>query len=365
MVLDILLVLLVVLVIAGGLGVIARRQPRRPIGASPDETGEVRAVLSAGDRRGLERSLEGALKRSSSRFKELRGRLGGLERDTVLQTMEITLLESDLGPTLVAQVLDEVRRSSSRGSSESELWETLRRALRGRLLDADRSIAVADSLPTVVLVVGVNGAGKTTTVGKLAAFLGDRGEVVIAAADTFRAAATEQVATWASRAGVRVVSGQPGADPGAVVFDAIEHARAHGAAVVLCDTAGRLQTKTNLMAELGKIRRVAEKAAGHVDEVLLVVDATTGQNGLSQARVFGEVAGVTGVVLTKLDGSAKGGVALAIEHAFGVPIKLVGIGEGVDDLAPFDPDRFVDGLLGLGDTDGSSEPGVMEGGEHV
>ena len=201
--------------------------------------------------------------------------------------------------------------------------------------------------PAVVLVVGVNGTGKTTTVGKLARVLVAEGRtVVLGAADTFRAAAADQLQTWGSRVGVPTVrSDRDGADPAAVAFDAVSRAREDGADVVLVDTAGRLQNKAGLMDELGKITRVLSRG-GPIAEVLLVLDATTGQNGLSQARVFGEVAGVTGIVLTKLDGTAKGGIVVAVQRELGVPVKLVGLGEGPDDLAPFEPEAFVDGLLG-------------------
>ena len=217
----------------------------------------------------------------------------------------------------------------------------------------DRSLhtepgAAADGsrVPAVVLVVGVNGTGKTTTVGKLARVLvADGRTVVLGAADTFRAAAADQLQTWGSRVGVHTVrSDRDGADPAAVAFDAVRTGRAEGVDVVLVDTAGRLQNKAGLMDELGKITRVITREAP-LSEVLLVLDATTGQNGLNQARVFSEVAGVTGIVLTKLDGTAKGGIVVAVQRELGVPVKLVGLGEGPDDLAPFDPEAFVDALL--------------------
>jgi len=218
----------------------------------------------------------------------------------------------------------------------------------------DRSLATTPTaaedgapVPAVVLVVGVNGTGKTTTVGKLARVLvAEDRSVVLGAADTFRAAAADQLQTWGSRVGVPTVrADRDGADPAAVAFDAVRRGRTEGADVVLVDTAGRLQNKAGLMDELGKIRRVITKEAP-LSEVLLVLDATTGQNGLNQARVFGEVAGVTGIVLTKLDGTARGGIVVAVQRELGVPVKLVGLGEGPDDLAPFDPEQFVDGLLG-------------------
>jgi fused signal recognition particle receptor len=196
------------------------------------------------------------------------------------------------------------------------------------------------------LFVGVNGVGKTTTIGKLAKREADAGNrVVMAAGDTFRAAAAEQLTTWAERSGAEIVRGTPGADPSSVVFDAVASATARGADLVLADTAGRLHTKTNLMEELRKVRRVAEKGAGVVTETLLVLDATTGQNGLAQARQFTEAVDVTGVVLTKLDGSAKGGIVVAIQQELGIPVKLVGLGEGIEDLVVFDPDEFVEALF--------------------
>jgi len=194
--------------------------------------------------------------------------------------------------------------------------------------------------------VGVNGVGKTTTIGKVAAQQGSEGRrVLLAAGDTFRAAAAEQLTTWAERAGAHIVRGNEGGDPSAVIFDAVEAAAARDCDLVLGDTAGRLQTKTNLMEELRKVRRVAEKGAGRVTEVLLVIDATTGQNGMSQAREFTEATAVTGVVLTKLDGSAKGGIVFPIQTELGIPVKLVGLGETIGDLVPFDADEFVDALF--------------------
>jgi fused signal recognition particle receptor len=213
-----------------------------------------------------------------------------------------------------------------------------------RALHVDRR----DDKPGVVLVVGVNGTGKTTTVGKLARVLvAEDKQVVLGAADTFRAAAAEQLATWGERVGVQAIRGPEGSDPASVAFEAVRTGTEQQADVVLVDTAGRLQNKAGLMDELGKVKRVVEKQAP-VSEVLLVLDATTGQNGMTQARVFGEVVDVTGIVLTKLDGSAKGGIVVAVQRELGVPVKLVGLGEGADDLAPFDPDTFVDALLGDG-----------------
>ncbi len=272
--------------------------------------------------------------------------------------LEETLLLADVGAGPTGELLDALRsRVRVEGVRDPA---TVRAILREQLIDLvdprlDRSLNTVPGLtddgarqvPAVVLVVGVNGTGKTTTVGKLARVLVAEGSsVVLGAADTFRAAAADQLSTWGARVGVPTVrSDRDGADPAAVAFDAVRTGRETGADVVLVDTAGRLQNKAGLMDELGKIRRVISKEAP-LSEVLLVLDATTGQNGLNQARVFAEVAGVTGIVLTKLDGTAKGGIVVAVQRELGVPVKLVGLGEGPDDLAPFEPDDFVDGLLG-------------------
>jgi len=295
-------------------------------------------------------TLAGSLARTRGPLRSLLARVGaggrGLSEED-WRALEEVLLGADLGPALAAAIVDEVRRTLPRSPDRAVVVAALERAIRTRFRSGDRTLVLDGGPPAVVLFVGVNGTGKTTTIGKLAHRLASEGrQVVIAAGDTFRAAATEQVSAWATRAQVEVVSGQVGADPASVIYDAIEHARARGAGVVLCDTAGRLQSKTNLMEELRKIRRVAEKASGVVTEVLLVLDATTGQNGLRQAMVFHEAVQLSGVVLTKLDGSAKGGIAVAIESELGIPIKLVGLGEGVLDLAPFDPDAFSSALVG-------------------
>lgn len=271
--------------------------------------------------------------------------------------LEETLLLADVGAGPAGELIEALRtRVRVLGVRDPASVRALLREELVALVDPslDRSLATdpqeADDgsrLPAVVLVVGVNGTGKTTTVGKLARVLvaQDR-TVVLGAADTFRAAAADQLETWGARVGVRTVrSDRDGADPAAVAFDAVRQGRTEGVDVVLVDTAGRLQNKAGLMDELGKIRRVITKEAP-LSEVLLVLDATTGQNGLNQARVFGEIAGVTGIVLTKLDGTAKGGIVVAVQRELGVPVKLVGLGEGPDDLAPFDPQEFVDGLLG-------------------
>lgn len=266
--------------------------------------------------------------------------------------IEETLLLADVGagPTgeIMAALLAASRvQSAADGSAARQLLRSLLIAQVDPDLDRSLNTTGTDGAPGVVLVVGVNGTGKTTTVGKLARVLvAEDKKVVLGAADTFRAAAADQLQTWGTRVGVPTVrSHKDGADPAAVAFDAVKHGKATGADVVLVDTAGRLHTKTGLMDELGKVARVVGGQAP-ITETLLVLDATTGQNGMNQARVFGEVVDLTGIVLTKLDGTAKGGIVIAVQRELGVPVKLVGLGEGPDDLAPFDPAGFVDGLLG-------------------
>ncbi|MDX6372444.1 MAG: fused signal recognition particle receptor [Nocardioidaceae bacterium] len=271
-----------------------------------------------------------------------------LDEDT-WESIEDVLLGADLGVGPTQQVVEGLRtRLRVEGSPEDP-----KAALRAELVSLvdptmDRRLQVsgADGNPGVVLVVGVNGTGKTTTVGKLARILvAEDRTVMLGAADTFRAAAVDQLATWGERVGVEVVRGPEGGDPASVAFDAVQHGLDNGVDTVIVDTAGRLQNKAGLMDELGKVKRVIEKQTP-VTEVLLVIDATTGQNGLIQARVFSEVVDVTGIVLTKLDGSAKGGIVVSVQRELGVPVKLVGLGEGPDDLAPFDAEAFVDALLG-------------------
>ena len=272
-----------------------------------------------------------------------------LDEDT-WESIEDTLLSADLGVAPTQQVVGNLRtRLRVEGGAAPDARTVLREELMA-LLDpeADRRLQVsgADGDPGVVLVVGVNGTGKTTTVGKLARILvAEDRTVVLGAADTFRAAAVDQLATWGERVGVEVVRGAEGGDPASVAFEAVKDGVDRGVDTVIVDTAGRLQNKAGLMDELGKVKRVIEKQAP-VTEVLLVLDATTGQNGLVQAKVFSEVVDVTGIVLTKLDGTAKGGIVVAVQQQLGVPVKLVGLGEGPDDLAPFDPGAFVDALLG-------------------
>ena len=261
--------------------------------------------------------------------------------DEAWERLEEALVAADVGVTATAEL---VRRLEARADLD-ELRRPLAEEIAA-LLGEPGTLSLA-ARPSVILVVGVNGTGKTTTIGKLAQKLREHGYgVILAAADTFRAAAEEQLEIWASRAGADFVGSARGADPAAVAFDAIEAARARGRDVVIVDTAGRLHTQTNLMDELAKIRRVITgKLEGAPHETLLVVDATTGQNGLQQARLFGDAVGVTGVALTKLDGSAKGGVAVAIAYELGLPVKLVGVGEGLDDLRPFDPGDFARALV--------------------
>jgi fused signal recognition particle receptor len=271
--------------------------------------------------------------------------------DETWDEIEEVLITADVGVVPARLMVDDLRTKVKvlgvRGPAE--VRELLRAELLGQLGDEDRSLHVSPhgGTPAVVLMVGVNGTGKTTTVGKLArALIGDGSTVLLGAADTFRAAAADQLQTWGERVGARTVrADRDGADPASVAFEAVSEGIETGVDVVIIDTAGRLHTKVGLMDELGKIKRVVEKRAT-VDEVLLVLDATTGQNGLRQARVFAEVVDVTGVVLTKLDGTAKGGIVIAVQREIGVPVKLVGLGEGPDDLAPFDPAAFVDAILG-------------------
>ncbi|MGN7781078.1 signal recognition particle-docking protein FtsY [Mycolicibacterium sp. 22603] len=300
----------------------------------------------------LER-LRGRLAKSQSTLgRGMLGLLGGgdLDEDS-WEEIEDTLLIADLGPVVTQNVITALRAkmASSSVRTEADARAVLKDVLVAELRpDLDRSIRAlphADK-PSVLLVVGVNGTGKTTTVGKLARVLvADGRRVVLGAADTFRAAAADQLQSWAARVGADVVRGPENADPASVAFDAVDKGIATGADVVVVDTAGRLHTKTGLMDELGKVKRVVEKRS-KVDEVLLVLDATIGQNSLPQAKVFAEVVDITGVVLTKLDGTAKGGIVFRVQQELGVPVKLVGLGEGPDDLAPFEPSAFVDALLG-------------------
>ncbi|MGB3372271.1 MAG: signal recognition particle-docking protein FtsY [Rhodococcus sp. (in: high G+C Gram-positive bacteria)] len=297
--------------------------------------------------------LRGRLSRSQSAVgKSLLGLLGGgdLDEDS-WEEVEDTLLIADLGSATTEEIMFSLREQMASRSirTEADARALLKEILISQLHpEFDRSIRALphDGTPAVLLVVGVNGTGKTTTTGKLARVLvADGRRVLLGAADTFRAAAADQLQTWAERVGADVVRGKEGADPAAVAFDSVTRGIEQGVDVVVVDTAGRLHTKSGLMDELGKVKRVIEKRA-RVDDVLLVLDATVGQNGLTQARVFAEVVDITGVVLTKLDGTAKGGIVFQVQRELGVPVKLVGLGEGADDLAPFEPEAFVDALLG-------------------
>ena len=336
---------------------IPRDAPKRPIAdvALPEPAVEPAApdldAIAPTDGR-LER-LRGRLSKSQSALgRSVLGLLGGgdLDEDS-WEAVEDTLLVADLGSVTTESIVTALRErlASGRVRTEADARAVLREVLVSELQpDLDRSIRALphDNHPSVLLVVGVNGTGKTTTVGKLARVLvADGRRVVLGAADTFRAAAADQLQAWASRVGAEVVRGAQGADPASVAFDAVDAGIEAGADVVLIDTAGRLHTKTGLMDELGKVKRVVSRRAA-VDEVLLVLDATIGQNGLAQARVFADVVDITGVVLTKLDGTAKGGIVFRVQQELGVPVKLVGLGEGPDDLAPFEPEAFVDALLG-------------------
>ena len=266
-----------------------------------------------------------------------------------LDSLEDVLIQADFGVDAAANLVAELKSRAKRNSvtSESELRELLAQILTANLTRADSELNLPESdNPKVILVVGVNGAGKTTTIGKLANYLIATGaKVTIAAADTFRAAAVDQLATWANRAGAELVSAEAGSDPASVAFKAIEAGIANESDVIIIDTAGRLQNKQGLMDELAKIKRIVEKQLV-VDETLLVIDATTGQNALAQAKAFTEVAKVTGLVLTKLDGSAKGGIVYAIQQQLDIPVKLIGVGEGIDDFGFFDAEEFTAGLLG-------------------
>jgi fused signal recognition particle receptor len=328
--------------------------PEPPVAAPPEPAEpaapEIEPIAPTDGR--LER-LRGRLAKSQNTLgRSMLGLLGGGDLDEESwESVEDTLLIADLGPVVTESVVAELRAemASNNVRTEAEARAVLRAVLISALKpDLDRSIRALphNDKPSVLLVVGVNGTGKTTTVGKLARVLvADGRRVVLGAADTFRAAAADQLQSWASRVGAEVVRGAEGADPASVAFDAVDRGIEGGADVVVIDTAGRLHTKTGLMDELGKVKRVVSKRA-EVDEVLLVLDATIGQNGLPQARVFAEVVNITGVVLTKLDGTAKGGIVFRVQQELGVPVKLVGLGEGPDDLAPFEPAAFVDALLG-------------------
>jgi fused signal recognition particle receptor len=372
--LTVIAVLAALAIVAGvvlGLVTRIRRGARSRIARSSGPTGPVPTVVDEPDR--LEPPLEpGAVlvgerpERADGRLVRLRARLAGsqstlgrgllavLSRDRIdedtWQDVEDILLLADVGVASTDELVNRLRdRVRIEGIASPTAARTVLREELLLLVDAglDRDLAVErhDDLPAVVLVVGVNGTGKTTTIGKLARVLvAEDKDVLLGAADTFRAAAADQLQTWGQRVGVPTVRAAEGSDPASVAFDAVRAGVDQEVDAVLVDTAGRLHTKTGLMDELGKVKRVVEKRAP-VTEVLLVLDATTGQNGLTQAKVFAEVIDITGIALTKLDGTAKGGIVISVQRELGVPVKLVGLGEGPDDLAPFEPEAFVDALL--------------------
>ena len=295
---------------------------------------------------GVQKTREGLV----SRIEDVVSGRKDIDAD-LLEELEYTLITADIGVNTTNEILERIRERVDRKlvGDSSELRGLIREYLLEVLQTNDRPLAYVENPPAVIMLVGVNGAGKTTTIGKLAAHLkGEGRSVLLCAADTFRAAAIEQLEVWGERTGIQVIRQNTGADPSAVMFDALSAAKARQIDYVIIDTAGRLQTKTNLMAELEKMRRTASRIipdAPH--EVLLVLDATTGQNGLEQARKFTESSGVTGIVLTKLDGTAKGGVVVAIARELGLPIRFIGVGEKIDDLLPFDPEHFIESLFAV------------------
>ena len=356
---TIVLALLVVAALATAAFLVARRR-RRP---ADDVVGDGAAARLAD--RVVDRVAERAPGASAEAGGSLRDRLGkaraalagslasALDRPSVSEEAwtEVTeaLIRADVGLGTSSEIVGAAKARTDAGrDGPPQAMAALRAELRDRLGGFDRSLTRRDDgeRPSVWLFVGVNGTGKTTSIGKLAKRETDRGAgVVLAAGDTFRAAAADQLTMWAERSSAHIVRGAEGADPASVVFDAVESASARGADLVMADTAGRFHTSQNLMAELQKVRRVAEKGSGIVTETLLVLDATTGQNGLTQAKQFTEAVNVTGVILTKLDGSAKGGIVVSVQTELGVPVKLVGVGEGIADLVPFDESEFVDALF--------------------
>jgi fused signal recognition particle receptor len=364
----VIIVVFAVLLVAGGIGlVVTRRRERPPVPGEPSAAVEVEEAPPTPTVEQLEEMLEAPsapepavverprlrdrLGRTRSAFTGAFGRLRGRAiDDETWDELEETLLLADVGMTTTTRLLDTLRtRAKEQSVTDLETLEALLRDEVAAMLDADgtdRALHSASGEQNVWMFVGVNGVGKTTTIGKLASQqVSDGRRVVLAAADTFRAAAADQLALWAERTGGEIVRGQEGADPGSVVFDAMAAARSRGADLVLVDTAGRLHTKVNLMEELKKLRRIVDRSEGALKEVLLVIDASTGQNGLVQAKQFAEAVDVTGIVLTKLDGTAKGGIVLAIQTELGIPVKVVGVGEGIGDLIPFDPTEFAAALF--------------------
>jgi len=305
---------------------------------------------------GLFKSAVNKIRKGLTRTREvfssgLRGLLLGRSlSEELIDEIETHLITADVGVRATTEIIENLRQEfrSGRVARGEDAVDYLKGQLKGRWQDIDRSLAVAPSPPTVILVAGINGAGKTTSVAKIAKSLRDEGRsVLLAAADTFRAGAVEQLATWSDRLGVDLVRGKTGADPASVVFDAADAAMARGVDVLLIDTAGRLHTQENLMRQLTKIRNVvAKQIPGAPHEVLLVLDATSGQNAINQAKLFDQHIDVTGIFLAKLDGTAKGGIVLAIGEHINAPVKLIGVGETPDDVEPFDPDAFIDAMFG-------------------
>ena len=325
-----------------GAVVLARRDRRLPGGGvedGRDGRGGL-AVRAAPAPQAPTRAAYPAAPGLGQRVRSLFG--GGQATEEAWRELEEALVRADVGPKAARAIVQRVRQTYRPSQDPAEV---LAREIAGAF-EGDKPWSPPAGSPGIVMVVGVNGTGKTTTIGKLAYLLQREGRSVsLAASDTFRAAAGEQLETWAVRSGAQIVAQERGADPGAVAFDAVQSAKARGTDVLIVDTAGRLHTRQPLMEELSKVKRVLEKAAGRVDEVLLVLDATTGQNGIAQARAFTESVGVTGLVLAKMDGTARGGIVLAVRDELGVPVKLVGTGEGVGDLAPFDPQSFARRLV--------------------
>ncbi|MGB0111757.1 MAG: signal recognition particle-docking protein FtsY [Ilumatobacteraceae bacterium] len=374
--LEVIFLILAVLVVVFGIGVVVlnRRNAARPAApttprtrpaAPPPKDGDASTDTLVDERpaeivepevepepvkpASLRDRLAKARSTFTGAFAGVLGRTGITEES--FDELEEALLRADVGVGVTTELLDGLREKvAAKEITEPQgLLDALEAEMVSRLADSDRSLTFEPSepgSPNVWMFVGVNGVGKTTTIGKLSNQQVREGRtVLLAAGDTFRAAAAEQLGTWAERSGSELVRGAEGGDPSAVIFDGVERAAARGIDLVMADTAGRLHTKSNLMEELRKVRRVAEKGTGRVTETLLVIDATTGQNGLTQAREFREATDVTGVVLSKLDGSAKGGIVFAIETELGIPVKLVGIGETIEDLIPFDPAEFVSALF--------------------
>ena len=295
---------------------------------------------------GVQKTREGLV----SRIEDVLSGKKEIDAD-LLEELEYTLISADIGVATTEEILQRIRERADRGmlGDAGELRGLIREYLLEVLQANERPLAWVDQPPAVIMLVGVNGSGKTTTIGKLAAhFQKDGHKVLLCAADTFRAAAIEQLEVWGQRTGTEIIRQHTGADPSAVIFDALQAGKSRGADYIIVDTAGRLQTKASLMLELEKMRRTASRVIPEAPhEVLLVLDATTGQNGLEQARKFTEASGVTGIVLTKLDGTAKGGVVVAITRELGLPVRFIGVGEKVDDLLPFDAERFIDSLFAV------------------